>query len=127
MISHEAIKNWKVSISAGRADYSKEQPPLYKYLDMYNMTLQMYNQGLLSKEQANEANLKALREYENWDYLYEGYRKLCDLHQKNLKEQNERLIAIDKAETLEQKFYYACLILADLTGDTGIYNRNVKG
>lgn len=118
---------WKKKIVDGQANYFREDPPLYQYLDKYNIFLQAFRAGEITQEQAIEESNKALAQFRNWEYLFDGYRELCDLHQKNLKEQNERLIAIDKAETLEKKFYYACLILADLTGDTGIYNRNVKG
>ena len=127
MISNEALMEWKKKIVDGQANYFREDPPLYQYLDKYNIFLQAFRAGEITQEQAIEESNKALAQFRNWEYLFDGYRELCDLHQKNLKEQNERLIAIDKAETLEKKFYYACLILADLTGDTGIYNRNVKG
>lgn len=124
MITDEELSKWKRAISDGTADYSDEMPPLYQFLDKYNEYLHAYRAGVLTKEQAGEKSIKAYRQYQNWQYLFDNYKKLCDEHQENLRQYREWLIGIDKAETMEQKFEYACRILSDVTGDRDIFRRN---
>ena len=123
MISDKELAAWKKQILDGAADYSNEPPPLYQYLDRYNQSLQEFRAKEITKEQAKEKDVKAYRQYQNWQYLFDGYEKLCKEHQQNLSKYREWLVAMDKADTAEKKLEYACKILADVTGDVDIFKR----
>lgn len=126
MLGDKELEAWKKKILNGTADYSNEPPSLYQYLDRYNQTLQEFRAKVITKEQANEKDVKAYRQYQNWQYLFDGYQALCNEHQQNLAKYREWLVAIDKADTVEKKLEYACKIIADVTGDRDIYKRQVR-
>lgn len=123
MLSEKELEKWKKAITAGTADYSNEPPPLYQYLDRYNQSLQEYRAKQITKEQAKEKDIIAYRQYQNWQYLFDGYERLCKEHQENLTKYREWLVAMDKADTAQKKLEYACKILADVTGDVDIFKR----
>lgn len=123
MISDKELARWKKQILDGTADYSNEPPPLYQYLDRYNQSLQEFRAKEITKEQAKEKDTKAYRQYQNWQYLFDGYEALCNEHQENLRKYHDWLIEIDKAETAAAKLEAACKIIADVTGDREIFKR----
>ena len=123
LISDKELAAWKKQILDGTADYSNEPPPLYQYLDRYNQSLQEYRAKQITKEQAKEKDIIAYRQYQNWQYLFDGYERLCKEHQENLTKYREWLVSMDKANTAEKKLEYACKILADVTGDVDIFKR----
>ena len=123
MLSEKELEKWKKAIAAGKGDYSNEPPPLYQYLDRYNQSLQEFQAKEITKEQAKEKDVKAYRQYQNWQYLFDGYEALCNEHQENLRKYHDWLIGIDKSETVEKKLEYACKIIADVTGDREIFKR----